>query len=104
MEEIKTIRQKTFELKQYANAILADLEKTIEEEQDNFASAINKITEDQDKEIKLLNDRIEEKECKIKEMEREIKEKENENSKLMSVIDRAKEVMSSAINICEGVE
>ena len=78
MEDIKTIKQKTFELKQYASAILADLEKMIDEERKSYETSISDIADTKAEKIRQLNERISEKESEIVELRKK-------NSQLMII-------------------
>lgn len=97
MEDISIFKQKIFELKQCANAILDDVDKKLAEERVDYEISRNEISEIKDKEIDKLNSSLSSKDNKIKLLE-------DENRALKSTLSNIEKVIGSAIEICEGVE
>ncbi len=97
MEDITTKKQKTYELRQYASAIMNDVDKLIAEERKGYMDSIDKVVDSKDKEIDNIKGIL-----LIK--EDEIKKLKNENDKLETAIKNMKNVIGSALEICEGVE
>lgn len=97
MEDITTIKQKTFELKQYASAILNDIDNMIAEERKAYKDSIDKVVDSKDKEIGKQKGALLAKDGEIEELK-------NENAKLVTAIKNMKSVIESALEICEGAE
>lgn len=97
MDDITTIKQKTFELKQYAGAIMNDIDNKLAEERKRYKDSIDEAVDCKDKRIDKL-------EGTLLAKEDEIEEVKNENAKLETAIKNMKSVIESALEICEGAE
>ena len=97
MEDISVIKKKTFELKQYANAILEDLDIKLAEERESYKASIDEISESKDKEIGNLNSLLTLKDSEISSLEKE-------KDELKLTVRNIKKSIGTAIEICEGAE
>ena len=97
MEDITTIKQKTFELKQYASAILKGIDTRIAEERKGYEASIDEVVASKDKEIDKLKGNLSSQDDEIEKLKKE-------NAKLATVIKSMKSIIGSALEICEGAE
>ena len=97
MEDIMIIKKKTFELKQYANALLNDIDGKIAEERKKYKASVNEVTKNKDEEIRQLNGELSDKSGEITFLRKE-------NEKLMTAIKNIKNTMDYTIKLCEGAE
>lgn len=104
MEDITAIKQKTYGLKQYAFALLQDLEKVIDQEHQNERAVLEKLKEEKDTEIELLNKELSGCKKVNSELEKDKKDLENQISEFRSVISNIKSSLGAAVQMCEGAE